>query len=132
MDPKRQTTKQILNLIENHKALQFHLKLREIAVIIDEILKYSETAIVFGSYASYSFNKESDLDIVILEKYDRNMIAKIKQMQIIEINEHYLSYGDFAKTIRSRNPLSLEIIENHVLFGNVSKVVDIFLGEQHE
>lgn len=132
LDTKRQTTKQILNLIENQKALQFHLKSKEIAVIIDEILKYSETVIVFGSYASYSFNKESDLDLVILGRQNREEIAKIKQRQTIEINENNLSYSEFAKTIKARNPLSLEIIENHVLSGNISKVVDLFLGEQHE
>ena len=127
-DLEKQTAKILLNLIENQKALQFQSKTKEVAVIINEILKYCESSIVFGSYASGNFSKESDLDIVILDKYNKEQIKKVKEKQIIEINEHYASYNDFVKILKSRNPLSIEIMKNHVLFGNTSKIVDIFLG----
>ncbi len=129
-DLEKQTTKIILNFIENQKALKFQLKIREISVIINEILKYCESLIVFGSYASNAFNKESDLDIVILGKSNKEKIKKIKQKQIIQINEHYVSYNEFAKILKSKNPLSIEIIKNHILFGDISKIIDIFLEKR--
>ena len=77
-------------------------------------------------------NRESDLDIVVLGKHDEEQIKKIKQRQIIEINEHYVSYNEFAKMLNSGNPLSLEIIKNHVLFGDISRIVDIFWRREME
>ena len=131
-DLEKQTTKIILNFIENQKALQFQLKIKEIPVVINEILKYCESLIIFGSYASDSFSKESDLDIVILGRSNKEEIKKIKQKQIIQINEHHVSYIEFARILKSKNPLSIEIMKNHVLFGEVSKIVDIFWRREYE
>ncbi|MCD6215486.1 MAG: nucleotidyltransferase domain-containing protein [Candidatus Aenigmarchaeota archaeon] len=131
-DLEKQTTKIMLNLIENQKALSFQLKLKEIAVIINEILNFSESLIVFGSYASGSFSKDSDIDIVIIGKHNKKQIKKIKQKQIIEINEHYISYVDFSKLLKSKNSLAIEIMKNHVLFGDISKIVDIFWRREYE
>ena len=131
-DLKKQTTRILFNLIENQKALYFQLKIGEITIIINEILNYCDSLIVFGSYASYSFTKESDLDIVILGRCNKEQIRKIKQKQITEINEHYVPYAEFFKKLKSKNPLSIEIMRNHILFGNVSKIVDIFLRANYE
>ncbi len=131
-DLEKQTTRTVLNLVESQKSLEFQLRVKEIAVIVNEILRHCESLIVFGSYVSGNFNKESDLDIVILGSHDREQIKRIKQKQIIEINEHYVSYNEFAKILTSRNPLSIEIMKNHVLFGDVSKIVHIFLMRGYE
>ena len=131
-DLEKQTTKILLNLIENQKALQFQLKIKEISIIINETLKHCESLIVFGSYSSDNFSKESDLDIVILGNYNKEQIKKIKQKQVIEINEHYVSYNEFVNILKSKNPLSIEIIKNHVLFGDVSKIVSIFWKREYE
>ena len=131
-DLEKQTTKIILNLIENQKALQFQLSLGKIAVIIEQVLKNCESLIVFGSYASGRFDEESDLDMVILGKSNKEEIKKIKQRQIMEINEHYVSYKEFEKILNLKNALALEIMKNHVLFGDISKIVDIFWRKEHE
>ena len=125
-DFKNPKTKTILNLIENQKTLQFQLKIKEASIIINEFLNFCESLIVFGSYASGKFSKNSDLDIVILGKCNKEKIKKIKQKQIIDINEQYISYKEFFQKLKTKNPLSLEIMKNHILFGDVSKIVDIF------
>lgn len=131
-DLEKQTTRIILNLIENQKSLQFQLKIKSMAVIINEILKCCESLIIFGSYALGDFDRESDLDIVLLGKYDKEQIKKIKQKQIIQINEHYTSYSEFTKILKSKNPLSIEIMKNHILFGDFSKIMNIFWGREYE
>lgn len=127
LDSLKQSTKIILEITEAQKALNFHAKLKEIFLIINQFIKYSETIVVFGSYASHSFNKSSDLDLVFLGDYNKKEIKKIKQKQIIQINEHYISYQEFAKLLKAKNPLALEIFKNHVLFGNIYKLIETFL-----
>jgi len=39
-------------------------------------LRYCESLIVFGSYAAGDFNRESDLDIVVLGKHDEEQIKR--------------------------------------------------------
>ncbi len=131
-DLGKHTTKIMLNLIENEKSLLFQLKVKEMAVTINQMLNFCESIITFGSYASGTFNKNSDLDLVILGQYNKNRIKKLKRMQIIGINEHYISYSELFKVLDSKNPLSLEIMKNHILFGDVSKVVDIFWRINYE
>jgi predicted nucleotidyltransferase len=132
LDLEKQVTKIIFNLIEHQKALQFQLKAKEIALIVNEVLNFCESLIVFGSYAAGTFTKESDLDLVVLGKFNKKQIKRIKQKQIIEINEHYTPYNKFAKILKSRNPLSIEITGNHILFGDVSEIVDIFWRRAYE
>lgn len=131
-DLEKPTIKTILNSIENQKALQFQLKVKEASVIIEELLHYCESLIVFGSYASGNYTKESDLDLVILGKWNKEKIKKIKEKQLTEVNEHYSSYNEFIELLNSRNPLALEIMKNHILFGDVSKIVDIFWRREYE
>lgn len=127
LELEKQTTRTIFNLVENQKALHFQLEYKAVSVIVNEILKYCESLIVFGSYASNSAKKGSDLDIVILGKYDKAEIKKIKQRQTIEINEHYVAFKEFEEFLSSKNPLAIEVKANHVLFGDAAKIVDIFL-----
>lgn len=131
-DLRKQTTKIILNLIENYKSLQFQAESKSISVLVNEILNYCEGLIIFGSYASGKFDEKSDLDMVILGKCDKGHIKKIKRKQIIEINEHYITYNELGRLLSRRNPLSLEIMRNHTLFGDVSKIVDIFWRKEYE
>lgn len=131
LDMERQTTRIMLNIIEAHKSLLFCIKNRDISVIIGEILKHCESLIVFGSYSSGNFSPDSDLDIVILGDHNKRSIKKIKRRQSIEINEHYSGYGEFRKSLASKNPLSIEIMKNHLLFGDISRGADIFLVVTH-
>ncbi|MCX6819640.1 MAG: nucleotidyltransferase domain-containing protein [Candidatus Aenigmarchaeota archaeon] len=126
-DHSKHSTKTIYEILENHKGISFQQKLKEVFAIINEMLGHAESLIIFGSYSAYSFDKSSDLDIVVIGKYNKREIKKMKQRQTIQINEHYVSYEDFGKLIKSKNPLAIEILKSHIIFGNVSKIVDIFL-----
>lgn len=121
--PENINSKIIIKLLENHRALDFNMNN---PLIVEEIIKNSETVIVFGSYASKTEKKDSDIDLIILGKTNKNQITKIKAKSSLEINEHYSSYLEFEKLLKQGNYLSLEVLKNHVIFGNVSKVVDLF------
>ena len=126
-DLRNEKTKLLINILENNKSLNFLSNFKNEAVIISEILKFSESIIIFGSYSSFSNSKNSDLDIVIFGKYDNSLLKKIKERNDIQINEHNLSYAEFIKSLNQNNSLAIEIKNNHTLFGDVSKLVNIFL-----
>jgi predicted nucleotidyltransferase len=128
-DLKKQSTKLLLGQIEIFKSIRFLHENKEIAPVIDELLQKCKVLVVFGSYASGTFNKESDLDILFLGKCDKKQISAIKRKQVLEINEHYSSYTDFSKTLKLGNALAKEILQNHIIFGDISGVVGIFLKE---
>lgn len=130
-DLEMPSTKTIMTLIESQKSLLFQLKTKEIMPTIKEILKNCETLIVFGSYSMGTFNKESDLDMIIIGEHNKKEIQKIKQKQTIEINEHYTTYQEFTQTLNSRNPLAIEIMHNHTLLGDISKIISIFWQNAH-
>ena len=123
IDLKKLSSKNILNIIENHKSLTFLLENKDIHVILNDILPTCNGLMIFGSYAKGTASTISDLDIVIFRS--KRKIDDIKRRYTTEINEHYTSYSEFSKLLKKENPLSIEIAEKHVMFGNISKMVDI-------
>ncbi|MBU3924282.1 MAG: nucleotidyltransferase domain-containing protein [Nanoarchaeota archaeon] len=116
----------MLEIVENQKMLEFNIKNPKIALILEELMVYCDSIIVFGSYSSGGFDKKSDLDIVV---FGAKSVSKFKEKMRgfnIEINVHYSRYSEFLKTLRSGNALSLEIFKNHLIVGNVSKIVEVF------
>lgn len=126
LDLTKEATKILLHQIESYKTLKFQLKNSESSIIINDLIKNCDSLILFGSYASGKYNKGSDLDIIIIGKFDKMKIKKIKERQTIEINEHYSSYNEFYHLLKNKNPLTIEVINNHILFGNISKIIGIF------
>ncbi len=122
LDLEKQSSKNILNIIENHKALKFLLENRDVSVIINEIVLRCKSLILFGSYAKETQSKDSDLDIAIIGS--KKGIDDIKRRQSIEINEHKISYSELGMLLKKENPLAIEIAENHIFFGNISELVD--------
>jgi len=126
-DHSKQSTKTVYEILESHKGIIFQQKAMEAFTVIAEMLGCTESLIVFGSYSSYTFDESSDLDVVLVGKCDKEKIKRIKQRQTMRINEHYVSYEEFESMIKSGNPLSIEILKNHVVFGDVSKIVSVFI-----
>jgi predicted nucleotidyltransferase len=114
-------------LIENQKALQFQQKMNEITPILNELLNYTEAIILFGSYSNYKNHKNSDLDLILIGKTNKEKIKEIKRRVPIEINEEYLSFAELEKSFKVKNPLIIEIINNHILFGDISRIVKLFM-----
>jgi predicted nucleotidyltransferase len=131
LDIRKKDTKIILDIIENQKSLEFQYKNKAIAIIINELLDYSDTIIIFGSYASGKIHEKSDLDVVIFNG-NKIKLIKVINKQTIKISEHYTNYEEFEELLKKRNPLTIEILKNHVLFGDVSRIVGIFWRREYE
>ena len=118
-------SKKMVEIAENAKAIDL-INHKEIGVIIQEIAEYAESIIIFGSFASGSYNSKSDLDIMAIGKADKEKINKIKKRYVREVNVEYASLKKFEKALISKKSLAIEILKNHVILGNVSAIVDIF------
>ncbi len=127
LDLRKQQTKILLNIVENQRSLVFMNENKIISPIIQELLGYCNSIIIFGSYASGKYTKTSDLDIVIVGNYDKKKIKYFRNRQNLEINEHYVSFSELKSLLKKKNPLAIEIMHNHILFGDVSKLIDFFI-----
>jgi len=129
-DLKKMSTFSLLNLVEINNSINFNFKNKEVSVIISKLLDFFEGIIVFGSYASSKEKDGSDLDIVLLGEKNNHILEDIKKISLIEINEHFVNYKEFKEILKRKNPLAIEISKNHVLFGNFSAIIKIFLEDK--
>jgi len=123
MNPKARI---LIEITESFKALK-SLDNKELKFIIKDVLGFTEAIILFGSFASEKYNKNSDVDMVLLGKSNKNMINKVKKRYNREINIEYASFNDFYNSLRKKNALAIEILNNHIIYGDLSRIVDIFI-----
>lgn len=126
LDLDNPKSKILLDIAESKKALNFSLREKEIYLIIMDLLEICSSVVVFGSYASGKNKRDSDLDLVVFGCKDKKKLNKLRERHLVEINEHLVNYSEFEKLIKKRNPLSLEILNNHVIFGETSRIVEMF------
>ncbi|NOQ56161.1 MAG: hypothetical protein GQ477_05150 [Nanohaloarchaea archaeon] len=120
---EKQSSKNMMNIIEYQKSLRFLVENKKISTIINEIILRCKSVILFGSYAKGIQDRKSDIDIAIFGM--KKDISEIKKKYTIKINEHNVTYSEFGKHLKNENPLSIEIAHNHIMFGNISDLVDI-------
>jgi len=121
-------TKILIEIAESFKAME-SLSNKELGVIIKEVIPFAESIILFGSFAAGNYNKNSDIDLVLVGKSNKERIDSIKKRYSREINIEYVSYSDFVKSLKEKNSLAVEILKNHIIYGNVSPIIRIFLKE---
>lgn len=119
-------SKTIFKILENFNALGFSSK--KVFPVIEDLLSSCEALVVFGSYAKAKEKKESDLDLVVFGEANKRAIKRAKNKANFEINEHYFGFDEFLDLLRKKDSFALEVLDSHVAFGNVSKVVDVFWG----
>lgn len=84
--------------------------------------KGSVPLIVFGSFASLSADKNSDVDILVVARKKTEIPSHLLPNKIHEIN---LSEDNFVKAFRDGEVLIRKIEENHVILNNHSFFVNL-------
>ncbi len=116
LDLKDQRIKILAGFIEDYKALRFSLEEKKVFLMLEEIMKLRDI-VLFGSYAKGSAAKESDVDVLVIG----NKSAKIKEIagkHAKPINLHFSRLDDFEKLLKKKHTLAVEIMKNHIIFGN--------------
>lgn len=106
---------------EIYKSSKFLKKHKLLSVIMQDLHKQSDFA-VFGSYANGSESKNSDIDIVMFSK-ETNNIRNILGLINKKVHLKKSTFVEFEKLVKEKQPLSLEILRNHVLFGKYKEFV---------
>jgi len=119
INKNHQITKTTLMLIETNKTIKFIERHPKISIILDR-LSEKNTIIIFGSYANNTQKKDSDIDILIFNESE-NITLPIKT------HTQQTSYDKFKKALLKKNALAMEIYDNHIIFGDINKIVNLFI-----
>jgi len=120
-----------------------HLQLIEKHPFLKKFMKnfagdFSNTPILlFGSYAKGIEKKDSDIDLIIFTD------VKLKSGTEKRIKEFFDTYNkkiqiqkanrnDFEKGLREKDPLILEIIQNHIIINNCTFFIGMLWRYSHE
>lgn len=113
-------TKFYLLQSELHRTAVFIEKYPLFKIFIKEI-KANAPIIVFGSFAEFKADKDSDLDLLIVSKEKVNLPFHLLAYKTHEI---YLDENSFVKSLEKNETLIREIEENHTVLNNHSFYVN--------
>ena len=112
-----------LVLVEHYKKISFMEKRLMVKEITAKITPFIHgIGIVFGSYAKGLEKKDSDIDIFIAGKCDKEGVESVAQLYGIEISVKVYPARAFESGLR-KDILIKEVLENHVIFLDAEKFV---------
>lgn len=121
-------TKFYLLQAEIHKTKLFIEKYPSFRTFIKD-LKINNPLIIFGSFAKFTTDKNSDLDllIILLKKEKLPLYLLPYKIHKIELSETL-----FKKSLEKSEPLIKEIKKNHILLNNHSFYINTIWSYYHE
>lgn len=89
--------------------------------------------ILFGSYASGHPDKNSDIDIMIIDGAPNlgKVLSNFGLTYGVKTHEMHMKRADFEKALKEKDPLVMEILGNHVIINNEKDFVDILWRHFH-
>lgn len=105
---------------EIHKTTMFLEKYPQFKIFLKEVATGSPM-IVFGSFAKFTADKNSDLDVLTISEIEPKLPSHLLPNKIQLIN---LSESNFVKSIERQETLIKEIEKNHVILNNHSFYVN--------
>ncbi|MBU0535800.1 MAG: nucleotidyltransferase domain-containing protein [Nanoarchaeota archaeon] len=107
-----------LSLAERKKADSFCNKHKEISVIRKDLPEGDYAAALFGSRAEEKHRKESDIDIIVINKDGKKNISFSKNEMLfrIRINPIFMSIKEFQHMLKEKDHnLADEVMGNHII-----------------
>ncbi len=78
--------------------------------------------IIFGSFAKFKANKDSDLDLFVVSEKDQKLPFHLIPYKIHQVT---LSEDSFVKALKEKEILLKEIEENHIILNNHSFYLNV-------
>ena len=100
------------NFLEKYSGFKTFLKSLNTNVLI----------IIFGSFAKFKADKNSDLDLFVVSEKEQKFPFHLLPYKVHQIN---LSEESFKKAISEKETIIKEIEENHIILNNHSSYVNI-------
>lgn len=120
----------IYSLIEINKKLEFFRKYKNIKpyfLQLDDIFKNKTGfVLIYGSFARLAADKDSDLDILIIENLKKEEIRRIEETFVTLHNELSLKTESINNFLKNKNkPLYKNILKEHIIIYGVEKFIKI-------
>ncbi|MDD5086672.1 MAG: nucleotidyltransferase domain-containing protein [Candidatus Nanoarchaeia archaeon] len=113
--------KEIISITETMKKIRFLSKNRKIAHIFKDD---SRIVGIFGSYAKKTNNPESDIDIFIVGKKQKQDYNTKGRAFDLNISIKYFTQGEFKNLLIEKNNLLKEIVKNHILIFGIEEFIN--------
>ncbi|MGV8161936.1 MAG: hypothetical protein ACP5N2_01215 [Candidatus Nanoarchaeia archaeon] len=140
LDKTKPSTKMLLEILENSKALNFNEKNQVLVQKIKEI--NSSNSFLVLSSKTYLVDKKvssgSEITLFIIgfesqktknakekTKITESKINKIK-IEGYRVNQYFITSEEFSRLLKNKTELSNQILENHIMLGDVSSAVRLF------
>lgn len=129
----KETILHFILAVEHLRVISFYKKNPLIREVIAKIRPLcSGMLIIFGSYAKGRQNKESDLDLFLVGKYDTQNVKKTGERYGIEINIKQYPISFFKKAGFTEDYLIKEVIKDHILVNKAEDFVSLFMEKWNE
>ncbi len=114
------SNKEIIKLIEINRKMKFIEKYKRFNDLFNKLESRNEgVLVIFGSYANFSANEKSDLDVLIVGKHQE--IKDLEELYNLKINIIKIDKKKFSK----EDILIKEIIKNHVILKGVEGFIEL-------
>ena len=115
-------TKYLILKSEIYKTITFIKKYPQFTTFLKEVKDIESCIIVFGSFAQFLADKDSDLDLLIISDKKINLPSYLIPNKIHEIN---LSKVGFIESVEKEEIFIKKIKENHIILNNHSFFVNV-------
>ena len=121
LDLSDEKSKIILNLIESYKTFTFsqnNLLWKD----LKELMPFG-TFVLFGSYAKAYSTIFSDIDVVIFSKNTEKLKKILRSLP--KVQAQIVSFENFQRLVLKKDVLALEILKNHIIFGELEDFIEL-------
>lgn len=118
----------LLVAAEESRAMTFLLMsydMQELAMRLRQIA-HKGYIIIFGSYARGDFSKNSDLDVLILGKYNKEKAEGCLEIFPFKVNIMHMEFSAFENGLFKKENFMLEVMKNHIIIKGSSEIVFLF------
>ncbi|MBL7169574.1 MAG: nucleotidyltransferase domain-containing protein [Candidatus Aenigmarchaeota archaeon] len=87
--------------------------------------------ILFGSFARGEQEKESDIDLLVIDKEDKILREQLREFgnrHGRKMHIYFIKKKEFKQGLKVRDNMILELVENHVILNNHTFFVDVLWG----
>jgi len=110
-----------LKLIENYKSFSFSQD-NFLWKDLKELVQFG-TIVLFGSHVKGYSNTSSDIDVVIFAKRSKKLKTILRKYP--RVQAQIILFESFEKLVLKKDVLALEILKNHVIFGNSDEFINL-------
>lgn len=118
-------SKCFLEMVEIFKKNLFLLNNKLLSLKLIKLADITEY-MIFGSYSRGNFDEDSDLDLIIFSKKNKNIQIILKKLDM-KVQIHYIDFEEFINLVLTNQALSIEIIKNHISFTNNQNLINLIL-----